>query len=321
MSARTPEQIAGNWDQVARSYAEHIDSTTARYAADTVRLAEVGRDDRVLDVASGPGAATLLAAPLAQDVLAIDFSSEMCDALRERVSAGGVSNVTVREMDAQDLDLPDDHFDVALSSFGAMICPDRTRAFAEMARVTRPSGRLAASCWQAPPNNDWLEIFMTTVVTAMPDADPPTPPPFIHTNQTAPPPRLLAASPSPPSPPGPTERHCTRPGVAHDMVGEDGSEPAVASVSVVSVVPVGDDLERLETERRGCDIEPEDLCEVLGEIGWHGGDEVGVGNEFGGKPERGYRPDDSTFEPEIAKRCLGGSTSSAERSNLDVSGS
>ncbi len=180
MSAPTPEQIAGNWDQVARSYAEHIDSTTARYAADTVRLAEVGSDDRVLDVASGPGAATLIAAPLAQDVLAIDFSAEMCVALRERVAAEGVGNVTVREMDAQALDLPDDHFDVALSSFGAMICPDRIRAFTEMARVTRSSGRLAVSCWQAPPNNDWLEIFMTTVVTAMPEADPPTPPAFME---------------------------------------------------------------------------------------------------------------------------------------------
>ena len=180
MSAPTPEQIAGNWNQVARSYAEHIDSTTARYAADTVRLAGVSRDDQVLDVASGSGAATLLAAPLAQDVLAIDFSSEMCAALRERVKTEGVGNVTIREMDAQDLDLPDDHVDVALSSFGAMICPDRTRAFTEMARVTRPAGRLAASCWQAPPNNDWLEIFMTTVMTAMPDADPPTPPPFME---------------------------------------------------------------------------------------------------------------------------------------------
>ena len=84
-------------------------------------------------------------------MLAIDFSSAMCGALRERVAANGVANVTVREMDAQELDLPDDHVDVALSSFGAMICPDRTRAIAEMARFTRSSGRLAVSCWQAPP--------------------------------------------------------------------------------------------------------------------------------------------------------------------------
>ena len=180
MSAPTPEQIAANWNQVARSYAEHIDSTTARYAADTVRLAEVGSEDRVIDVASGSGAATLLAAHSAQEVLAVDFSSEMCVALGERLAREGVGNVTVQEMDAQALDLPDDHVDVALSSFGAMICPDRTKAFSEMARVVRPSGRLAASCWQAPPNNDWLEIFMTTVTTALPDAEPPKPPQFME---------------------------------------------------------------------------------------------------------------------------------------------
>jgi ubiquinone/menaquinone biosynthesis C-methylase UbiE len=180
LSGPTPEQISGNWNQVARRYARHLDSTTALYAADTVRLAEVGSGDRVLDVASGSGAATVLAARRAHEVLAVDFSSEMCAALQERLEREGVGNVAVHEMDAQDLDLPDDHVDVALSSFGAMICPDRTKAFAEMARVTRPGGRLATSCWQAPPNNDWLEIFSTTIATAMPDAPTPTPPPFME---------------------------------------------------------------------------------------------------------------------------------------------
>lgn len=162
MGDPTPEQVAGNWNQVARRYAEHIDSTTALYAADLVRLAGVAAGQRVLDVASGSGAAALLAARRAGTVVAIDFSSEMCAALRERTDAEGAGNVTVQEMDAQSLDLPDDHFDVSLSSFGAMICPDRTRAFAEMARVTRPGGRLAASAWQAPPDNEWLETFHNT---------------------------------------------------------------------------------------------------------------------------------------------------------------
>ncbi|MDZ7676039.1 MAG: methyltransferase domain-containing protein [Acidimicrobiales bacterium] len=180
MSDETPEQIAGNWDLVARRYAEYIDPMTALYAADTVERAEVGSGDRVLDVASGFGAATLLAARRADEVVAVDFSSEMCDALRERAASEGAANVTVRQMDAQALDLPDDGFDAGVSSFGAMICPDRVKAFAEMARATRPGGRLATVCWQGPPNNEWLQTFMSTVTTALPDADPPTPPPFME---------------------------------------------------------------------------------------------------------------------------------------------
>lgn len=180
MADPTPEQIADNWNRVARRYAEHIDPMTSLYALDALELAGVESDQRVLDVASGFGAVTLLASHRAGEVVAVDFSSEMCAALRERAEAAGADNVTVREMDAQALDLPDDDFDASLSSFGVMICPDRTRAFAEMARVTRPGGCLAASAWQAPPDNDWMEIFVTTVTTALPDADPPTPPKFME---------------------------------------------------------------------------------------------------------------------------------------------
>lgn len=180
MTDLAPEQQPGNWNQVARRYAEYIDPMTAQYAADAVDAADIREDQRVLDVASGFGAATRLAARRANEVVAIDFSSEMCAALRERLDDEGIDNVEVHEMDAQALDLPDDSFDAAVSSFGAMICPERTVAFAEMARVTRPGGRLATTAWQAPPNNEWLEIFMATVTTALPDADPPTPPPFMQ---------------------------------------------------------------------------------------------------------------------------------------------
>lgn len=180
MGDPTPEQLAGNWNQVARRYGEYIDPMTALYAADVLEQARVTDRDRVLDVASGFGAATLLAARIAEEVVAVDFSSEMCAALRERVAGEGAGNVRVHEMDAQSLDLDDDEFDAAVSSFGVMICPDRRSAFSEMARVTRAGGRLATSVWQAPPNNEWLELFMTTVSTALPDVDPPTPPPFMQ---------------------------------------------------------------------------------------------------------------------------------------------
>lgn len=180
MTEPAPEQTASSWNQVARRYAEHIDPMTAQYAADMVGLAEPTEEDRVLDVASGFGAATLIAARRAAEVLAVDFSAEMCAALRERTRAGGLSNVSVHDMDAQALELPEDGFDTALSSFGVMICPDRHAAFSEMARVTKPGGRLVASSWQAPPHNDWLQIFMTTVTTALPDAEPPTPPAFME---------------------------------------------------------------------------------------------------------------------------------------------
>ncbi len=180
MPDTTPEQLAGNWNQVARLYADHIDPMTSLYAADAVELAGVGPDDRVLDVASGAGAATVIAARQTGDVVAADFSSEMVAALRERAAAEGLDNVTVEEMDAQALGFEDDSFDAAISVFGVMIVPDRVRAFSEMARVTRPGSRIVVTSWQAPPQNDWMAIFLETMQRAMPDADPPPPPRFME---------------------------------------------------------------------------------------------------------------------------------------------
>ena len=45
--------------------------------------------------------------------------------------------------DAQALPFPDDSFDGATIAFGIRNVPDRPRALAEMARVVRPSGRVA----------------------------------------------------------------------------------------------------------------------------------------------------------------------------------
>lgn len=180
MSDTTPEQLAGNWNQVARLYADHIDPMTGQYAGDAVDLLDPGPDDRVLDVASGAGAATVIVARRAGEVVAADFSSVMVAGLQERVAAEGITNVTVEEMDAQALGFDDDGFDGAISVFGAMIVPDRVRAFAEMARVTRPGGRVVVTSWQAPPHNDWMAIFRETVQRAMPDADPPPPPHFME---------------------------------------------------------------------------------------------------------------------------------------------
>lgn len=180
MAQLAPEQQSQNWNQVARRYAEHIDPVTSPYAADALDLCEAAYGDRVLDVASGAGAATVLAAARASEVVAIDFSDEMVSGLQDRIRQEGIDNVTVSPMDAQDLDLPDDGFDAAISVFGVMMVPDRVRALAEMHRVLKPEGRAVVTAWQAPPDNEWMEVFFATMQEALPDAPPPTPPSFME---------------------------------------------------------------------------------------------------------------------------------------------
>jgi SAM-dependent methyltransferase len=59
--------------------------------------------------------------------------------------------------DAERLPYPDASFDVVSSSFGVMFAPDHRAAAAELARVTRPGGRLALLAWH--PSRGVAEFF------------------------------------------------------------------------------------------------------------------------------------------------------------------
>ncbi|HEX8867475.1 MAG TPA: class I SAM-dependent methyltransferase [Lentzea sp.] len=114
--------------------------TRRRIFGRLVELAEVGAGDEVLDVGCGPGYLTSLAAQAGARAVGVDVAPEMvAEATRKR--AGG--NCTFALGEAQSLELPDESFDVVLSSLAIHHIPEdaRAQAFAEMFRVLRPGGR------------------------------------------------------------------------------------------------------------------------------------------------------------------------------------
>lgn len=115
--------------------------------ADTVvEAAGVRRGERVLDVACGTGNAALAAAAQGASVTGLDAAQRLIGVARERAQASGIA-AEWRVGDAGELPFPDDSFDVALSVFGVIFAPDPARAAAELERVVRPNGRVAASAW------------------------------------------------------------------------------------------------------------------------------------------------------------------------------
>ncbi|GCC47338.1 hypothetical protein chiPu_0031706, partial [Chiloscyllium punctatum] len=80
---------------------------TTLFADAAIATLPIGPSSRVLDVATGTGAAALAAARTGADVTAIDFSAGMV----ARVGAHGLPNIEARQMDGQALDLPDAAFD------------------------------------------------------------------------------------------------------------------------------------------------------------------------------------------------------------------
>lgn len=100
---------------------------------------------RVLDIGCGAGTDLLLAARRAGPrgrAIGIDMTAEM----RERARAGahhrGLDQVEVREGDATELPLEDGCIDIVISNGVLNLVPEKERAFAEIARILRPGGRL-----------------------------------------------------------------------------------------------------------------------------------------------------------------------------------
>ena len=107
-------------------------------------LAGVRSGQRLLDVGCGPGALIpeLVQRAGAEAVSAVDPSEPFVAAARERHP-----NVDVKQAAAEDLPFADDEFDAALAQLVVHFMSDPTAGVAEMRRVTRPDGVVAACVW------------------------------------------------------------------------------------------------------------------------------------------------------------------------------
>jgi ubiquinone/menaquinone biosynthesis C-methylase UbiE len=125
-----------------------------------VELAGVTAGDRVLDVGSGPGYLTALAAEAALpggSAVGIDPSVPMVEhARRMRETA----NCSFRLGKGESLDAADGSFDVVVSSLAVHHIPEEARAaaFAEMHRVLRPGGRVLVADFRPP--RGWLSRLL-----------------------------------------------------------------------------------------------------------------------------------------------------------------
>lgn len=173
-----PEARPQSWDNLAHLYDSKILPLTRPYAEDALRLVGLARGQKLLDVAAGTGAATLLAAAQGAEVTAIDFAPAMVGELRARVQAAKLQNVRVEVMDGQALDLPESAFDAAVSVFGLNFFPDRVRGMREMRRTLKPGGRAAIVSWGPPQAAPFLPLVREAATRAGIELPPPpgTPP-------------------------------------------------------------------------------------------------------------------------------------------------
>ncbi len=101
---------------------------------------------KYLDLACGTGAVAELAAKAGADVTGIDLAPVLVETAKERAKELGL-NIDYRVGDCENLDLPDASFDRVSSTCGVMFAPNHEATASELARVTKPGGKVSMVNW------------------------------------------------------------------------------------------------------------------------------------------------------------------------------
>jgi 2-polyprenyl-3-methyl-5-hydroxy-6-metoxy-1,4-benzoquinol methylase len=126
---------------------------------------------RWLDLACGTGAVAERAAARGAEVTGVDLAPALIDTARERAAERGLA-IDYRVGDCEQLELADASFDAVSSTCGVMFSPDHAATARELARVTRPGGRLALVNWT--PTGGLARMFnvMAPFMPAPPPSNP-----------------------------------------------------------------------------------------------------------------------------------------------------
>lgn len=108
-------------------------------------LGEIQPGEQVVDVGSGAGLDSLIAARMASPsghVIGIDMTPAMLEKARRSAESAHLDNVTFRHGYGEDLPIDDGWADVVISNGVLNLMPDKETGLKEMARVLGPSGRI-----------------------------------------------------------------------------------------------------------------------------------------------------------------------------------
>jgi arsenite methyltransferase len=113
--------------------------------ANPFSLGRLTSGERVLDLGSGAGTDSLVAAQMVGEqgsVTGIDMTPEMLTKARTAAAEMKASNVEFVESEAERLPFPDESFDVVISNGVIDLVPDKDAVFGEIFRVLKHGGRM-----------------------------------------------------------------------------------------------------------------------------------------------------------------------------------
>jgi SAM-dependent methyltransferase len=142
------EQLMGRWSR--------------RLALPFIDFAGLADGEKILDVGCGTGSLTFALAKAADlsQIEAIDFSPVfVAEAIRRNTD----SRINIQQADACDLPFGDGMFDRALALLVLHFIPEAGKAVAEMRRVVRTGGVIAATVWDHYGGMPGMRMMVDTV--------------------------------------------------------------------------------------------------------------------------------------------------------------
>ncbi|WP_328351164.1 demethylmenaquinone methyltransferase [Mycobacterium sp. NBC_00419] len=162
---KDPRDVASMFDAVARRY--DITNTVLSLGRDrawrraTRSALSIGPGDTVLDLAAGTAVSTVELAKSGAWCVAADFSIGMLQAGLERP-------VPMVGADATKLPFADEVFDAVTISLGLRNVVDHSAGLREMARVTKPGGRLVVCEFSTPVVPVFSTVYKEYLMRALP---------------------------------------------------------------------------------------------------------------------------------------------------------
>ncbi|WP_290367911.1 demethylmenaquinone methyltransferase [Antrihabitans cavernicola] len=162
---KEPHEVASMFDGVAKRY--DITNTVISGGQDRIWRAATRKalalkpGERVLDLAAGTAVSTVELGKSGAWCVAADFSKGM-------LRAGLSRNVPMVAGDAMHLPFADNVFDAATISFGLRNVSEFDQGLRELARVTKPGGRLVVCEFSTPVFGPFRTVYMEYLMKALP---------------------------------------------------------------------------------------------------------------------------------------------------------
>jgi demethylmenaquinone methyltransferase / 2-methoxy-6-polyprenyl-1,4-benzoquinol methylase len=140
-----------------------------------VKLAQIKKGDRALDLCCGTGDIVLALAQNGAETTGLDFSPQMLEVansrsqkLKSTTPNSQLPSPNFIQGDAQQLPFPENSFDIVTVGYGLRNLTSWERGLDEMFRVARPGARLIVLDFGKPANPLWRKIYFAHLRCSVP---------------------------------------------------------------------------------------------------------------------------------------------------------